>query len=256
MEFTGTKLKTLGTVRLPYTVCRNCNVKGTTDLVVSANYFHMLWIPTLSLGKSGTMECQSCQIETEQDDFPEEVKQEYKKIKSGYKAPWYHSLLSIVLAALIGLSFLFSVTGIKETDPREAMYNSDLEVKAKQRMQPGDALAEVFLAFVTKSIPAKADPASVSCYTKANGEKVLLLVTVPSYRILSEDEQSELRGVIDEFISKNEQLKEQEVYLGVYGMMNLLKYFKTPAEEGEEGGYLGALALYEFYGNKPAKNNP
>lgn len=254
MDLAGSKLKPLGTERLSEVVCSNCGAKGTTEMTVSVNHLQILFMPTFSIGKVGSAECTKCQHETEQEDFSEQLKTEYKKIKSNYKIPLYHYSFSIVLAVLIGISFLFSITGNAVVDPRESMYEKDLAAMGAQKQQPGDTLAGKFLAYMKQKADPMTNPADMSCLTKRNGNKVLFFVTIPSYKLLQEDRQQELLDLVTGFIAEEKSLEGKELYLAVYGLMDLVKYYKTPKEEGTEGGYLTNLALYEFYGPAPVSN--
>jgi hypothetical protein len=251
MEITGSTLMPLGITKLPQIVCSNCHTKGTTEMTVSVNHLKVLFIPAFSIGKVGSTDCTKCQFETVQEDFSEELEAEYKKIKSTYKIPLAHYSLSIVLALLIGISFLFSVTGNSTVDPREAMYENDLKALGTQKQQPGDTLAGKFLAYMQAKADPMTDPKGMSCLTKQNGNKVLFFVTIPSYKLLQEDRRQELLDLITDFVTKENSLQGKELYLSVYGLMDLVKYYKTPKEEGTEGGYLTSLALYEFYGSAP-----
>jgi hypothetical protein len=132
------------------------------------------------------------------------------------------------------------------------MYKKDLETMGAQKQQAGDTLAGKFLAYMEEKADPMTDPKGMSCLTKQNGNKQLFFVTIPSYKLLQEDRQQELLELITNFVTNEEKLQGKELYLAVYGLMDLVKYYKTPKEEGTEGGYLTNLALYEFYGPVPA----
>jgi hypothetical protein len=252
MELNESKLKSLGTVLLPELECKNCHEKGTTEMTVSVNNLQIIFIPAFSLGKAGSAKCTKCLLETKQNDFSEEQKTAFHKIKSNYKIPLSHYSLSIVLIVLIGISFLFSVTGNAIVDPREKQYEEDLTAMGTQKQQPQDTLAGKFLTYMNQKANALMRPEEMACFTRRKDDKVLFLVTIPSYKLLPEKSQEEVVDLITGFTAAEKSLEGKKLYLAVYGLLDLVKYYKTPTEEGAEGGYTTDLALYEFYGTTPA----
>lgn len=251
MEISESKLKPLGTVLLPELVCNHCHEKGTTEMTVSVNNLQIMFIPAFSLWKVGSAKCTKCLHETKQPDFSEEQKTAFHKIKSNYKIPLSHYSLSIVLAVLIGISFLFSVTGNATVDPREKQYENDLAAMGAQKQAPQDTLAGKFLTYINQKANVLMQPKEMACFTRKKDDKILFLVTVPSYKLLPEKSQEEVVDLITGFTAAEKSLEGKKLYLAVYGLQDLVKYYKTPTEEGSEGGYTTDLALYEFYGPAP-----
>lgn len=235
----GTKSQKLGTVMVAGFSCPECKKSNSTEIIISAEYFHVMWIPAISLGKKASSQC-TCKFKIEGEKFPEALKEVYSRNKSSYKTPWYHWTLSVILFLLIGISFLFNVTGNSYTDPREAMLTKDLEQVQAERISKGDTLAEKIFAVLEKNSVSEA-----SCLTKSKDKKLLVLVRIAAYNQMEAENRDALTGTIKEFVSSDPIFKGKEVYLGILSNSDL-KEAKTPFKE-ENNGYLAQLALYDFY---------
>jgi hypothetical protein len=257
MDFNGTRSAKLGENKLTGYTCEKCQKEGNVHMSILAKYFHILWIPTLSLGKEASTKCFSCGNENEHESLSPELKERFKIIKVGYKAPWYHWSFSVILIVLIGISFIFSATGNSEEDPRMAMIEKDEKVLDTKNIQTGDSLAAALKAYVEgkleKAIDTKSlsvfDPKEFSYYSKTNGKKILLLVKVSNYGNLKEDKQEEIISTVKEFIKKEKSLQDKEIYLGIKSMFDL-KMAATPKGE-ETGAYMSEILLCDFYDVAP-----
>jgi hypothetical protein len=252
MEFNGIKSTPLGEVKVEDEVCMNCGSKGTTSAIISGKYFHVLWIPALSLGKEVSTKCSHCGKEYQGVE-------KFNTLKSNYKTPWNHWLFSILLLALVSISFLFNITGNSDEDPRMVMVENDLKVLDSVKVVSGDSLGQAMQSFfntkTTKKFVAgtvvQMDPSEFSYYTKRNTNKVLLLVKMPSLGALKEDNQGEYIDLVKEFISSNKSIQGKEIYAGIAGSFDLSTAI-TPTSE-EKGSYMSQIVLCDFYGSKVVK---
>jgi len=88
----------------PHGVCPSCGEKGTVGNSVWGMYFHVFWIPTFPIGKTGLAMCLNCEHTIPVKEMPHAIERDYRLLKSQTTVSiWYFSG-SIVLTILIALA--------------------------------------------------------------------------------------------------------------------------------------------------------
>jgi len=82
-------------------ICTNCKTNGSTKITVLGFYKHLLQIPFISGGKTGTSNCAKCNQTYELKNMPAAIKLTYYELKETLKTPiWFYTGL-IILKTLI-----------------------------------------------------------------------------------------------------------------------------------------------------------
>lgn len=98
MVFFGLRHVHLKTVQLDTAVCPKCNTKGSLILSIYRRHSHIFFIPLHPYNKNGVTECQNCGDVMKSKNMPEDIKREYKLIKSETGSPlWQFSGLIIII---------------------------------------------------------------------------------------------------------------------------------------------------------------
>jgi len=77
--------------------CPKCDSKRSTNISIIGVYKHLLQIPFLNGGKTGTSECSKCKQQYNLNNMPDLVKLAYFELKETTKTPfWFYSGLIII----------------------------------------------------------------------------------------------------------------------------------------------------------------
>ena len=100
MFLAGKKSSVLKSDTSKEVICPKCNSKNSTKVSIIGTYKHLLHIPFLSAGKSGTSNCTKCETTFSLNNMPASIKLAYFELKETTKTPiWYY-------AGLIGIKTL------------------------------------------------------------------------------------------------------------------------------------------------------
>ena len=103
MFFIGKKSSVLKSDTSKDVICPKCNSKNATKVSIIGTYKHLLQIPFLSAGKSGTSNCNKCEIKYSLNNMPASIKLAYFELKETTKTPiWFY-------AGLIGIKTLILI---------------------------------------------------------------------------------------------------------------------------------------------------
>lgn len=100
--------------------CHNCNSENTSKINVTANYFHLFWIPFFPLNKKVNIVCSACNFKTDLAGLPLEFKEKADRLKNSTKTPKWLFAGTFFAAIVITLIAMFSTfdsmrkTGIEE----------------------------------------------------------------------------------------------------------------------------------------------
>lgn len=246
MIFFGSKASKIGQTDIPGIFCEHCGTQNKTRLTVFGKYAHIYWIPFFPVGKKAVAECQHCMRTTAEEGFSPALREKYESIKSNFKAPFTHWILSIGLAAVV---LLITVIGFfKEEDPRRDLLHQDL-----QAMQVGaaesDTLGKQLSGLFSIAIVDELHPESFSFLTKTSGNKQLILIKIPDLKKVEKTAREELFGIMDQVITAIDSTHSKSIYLGVHGKFNMMMV-KTPTSKDSDN-IVSEDPLYDFYGEKP-----
>lgn len=82
--------------------CPNCGEKGGIISSVYGRYVHIFWIPMIPLGKTGGSQCSKCNRSFKPKEMTEDLKRDYKSIKSEASMPVWHLSGMIIIALIVG----------------------------------------------------------------------------------------------------------------------------------------------------------
>ena len=103
MDLFGKKITELAYEIPSEVVCPSCNSTETTQIAILGIYKHLVHIPFLSGGKTGTSNCNHCKQTYTLQNMPAAIKLAYFELKETTKTPiWFY-------AGLIGIKVLVLV---------------------------------------------------------------------------------------------------------------------------------------------------
>jgi hypothetical protein len=116
MIISGKKAVLVKTESAPSVVCSGCLKKGTTNINVLSQHFHIYWIPLFPIGKIGVSQCRDCSYTCEESNMPDDVRAEYGAVKNAAKPRlWQFSGLALI-AILIAWGTFQSGNASKQRD--------------------------------------------------------------------------------------------------------------------------------------------
>jgi hypothetical protein len=106
MIISGKKAVLVKTEPAPSVVCSGCLNKGTTNINVLSQHFHLYWIPLFPIGKLGVSQCRNCNFTSDESNMPNDVRTEYNAVKSSAKPRfWQFSGLGIIALLIVWGTF-------------------------------------------------------------------------------------------------------------------------------------------------------
>ena len=106
MVIYGKKAVLVKTEPAPSVVCSGCLNKGTTNINVLSQHFHVYWIPLFPIGKVGVSQCRNCNYTCEEGSMPSDVSSEYNAVKSSAKPRfWQFSGLGVIALLIVWSTF-------------------------------------------------------------------------------------------------------------------------------------------------------
>lgn len=89
------------------TVCESCQQENTFKATVSGSYFHIFWIPIVTLGRSTQLKCSHCKKTYENDEIPLNIQSIVGEVLEAKKAktPKWHSFGCFTIFFLIAFAF-------------------------------------------------------------------------------------------------------------------------------------------------------
>jgi hypothetical protein len=82
-------------------ICPKCNAKNSTNISIIGIYKHLILIPFLNGGKTGTSLCVRCKQQYTLKDMPGLVKLAYFELKETTKTPYWFYTGLIVIKTLV-----------------------------------------------------------------------------------------------------------------------------------------------------------
>jgi hypothetical protein len=102
----GKKATVVKTESAPSVVCSGCLKKGTTNINVLSQHFHIYWIPLFPIGKIGVSQCRDCSYTCEESNMPNDVHTEYMAVKNSAKPRlWQFSGLALIAVLIVWANF-------------------------------------------------------------------------------------------------------------------------------------------------------
>lgn len=83
--------------------CPACEADKEVDILVSACYFHIYYIPIFPTAKEVTLICSKCNLKRADLPFSDRYIRSYHEIKQGYKYPVYLYTGSIIILFALSL---------------------------------------------------------------------------------------------------------------------------------------------------------
>lgn len=240
------------------TECPNCKSMDSFEASTFAKYFHIFWIPFISLGKKTIVECSNCKKTYFKYQLPENVRRAIQQSDrfDPPKSPRWHNFGAI---AFFFLFLLFNVVGVVsvlisdpdsfnfESDPRKEKLEADLEKVTDNPNIESQPIAFYLKTCVALSIEGiKTD--KIQYYTKSNGNKLLVLLKVDDMKKINASSRKELVFAVEDCLDIYF-TEKPDYYIGVDGRWNML-LVKTPYDEDLGGRFAKDELLYPFY-DKP-----
>ncbi|UYZ63520.1 hypothetical protein [Hymenobacter weizhouensis] len=88
--------------------CPTCATPDALRVSVFGRYAHVYWVPLFPLGKTGASECGHCRQVLPSKEMTPELKQSFQEVKQRTRAPWWHFVGLLLLAAAIGWGLIAS----------------------------------------------------------------------------------------------------------------------------------------------------
>ncbi|MCG8306942.1 MAG: zinc ribbon domain-containing protein [Cytophagales bacterium] len=86
--------------------CPHCGTRGSIITSIFSRYAHIFWIPLFPFGKTGASQCQHCHNAMKVNEMPEEIKREYRDLKSEARTPiWQFSGLVLIVMFVTWMNF-------------------------------------------------------------------------------------------------------------------------------------------------------
>lgn len=90
--------------------CVKCG-KHTTQVAVTASYFHVFWIPVFPYRKTYEVDCSSCNYIARPNELPEKARRSAKSLKRSVRAPLYmYSGIILIILAIAYVSYNIKAT--------------------------------------------------------------------------------------------------------------------------------------------------
>jgi hypothetical protein len=106
MIISGKKAVLVKTEPASSVVCSGCLKKGTTNINVLSQHFHVYWIPLFPIGKIGVSQCRDCNYTCEESNMPNDIRAEYGAVKNAAKPRlWQFSGLALIAVIIVWSTF-------------------------------------------------------------------------------------------------------------------------------------------------------
>lgn len=238
------------------TTCSHCGQSDTQKVHVYGRYFHIFWIPFLTIGKKVYSECSHCKKTIEEESFPKELKQQYDAQSQNVKRPLWHSLGCLGFVGIIGVNIILALGALiwgttKEPDTRDALYRADLSKVVSTPSFESDSLSFKLKSSFDKMDASMLDPLTFEYFAKVENEKVLFLMKVPDLKKVPKEKREVVTNIVNKFLDRQEGLKGKKRYIGIHGKYNMMMV-NTPDTQ-ENGNLVASLPLLDFYGEKKTK---
>jgi len=238
--------------------CGYCEIDAPQKITVFGRYFDVFWIPVFPIGKKAVAECTHCKKTISQRDFSPKLKEAYQKHK--LKTPLKHWFLSLLVGVLIAILSSISIislifggeSNVAENDS-EKDYRSELLKIDINAMVANPSETDTLSFTLNKELTYIAEDKNIECFTKVEGDKILVLVKIPSLKDFEKKERPKVIEVIEYEIDGIPSLKDKERYIGVHGKYNMM-LIKTPSVE-KNSRLLLTGPLYDFYEVEPLKRS-
>ena len=117
----GRRATHLKTSQLIHVACPNCGTNGSLTASVFAQYAHVFWVPTFSVGRTGGSQCQHCKQVLKEKEMPAAVKTAYKNLMNETRVPAWNFVGLVLIALLIAYGSYSSGETAKQ---EEAYFNN------------------------------------------------------------------------------------------------------------------------------------
>lgn len=111
----GHRSTSIGSTKIPYEVCPNCNHEGAMSLHIFSNYAHIFWIPLFAFRKYVVAHCANCDAAFDKKQQSESIKREASLAKGMYKSPiWTFSGVGVLGVIIIAGTILSNKSNEEE----------------------------------------------------------------------------------------------------------------------------------------------
>jgi hypothetical protein len=158
-----------------------------------------------------------------------------------------YGIIALVLSPLM----FWAEWGARSTpvDQRAAFIKRDLQQLDEKQTGGDESLSKSLLDYLVDSINPEIEPQSFSVFTKADQDKLLVLVKVPNLTKIEKKSRPVLLKIIEDYFQSNAEYSNKRLYIGVQGRV-LLGLVKTPEQDQSKSLVLERY-LYTFYAPEP-----
>ncbi|WP_299838176.1 zinc-ribbon domain-containing protein [uncultured Tenacibaculum sp.] len=110
--FFGVKKSKIGVATIrENTVCSHCGTEKSFQGIIYNSYFHVFWIPIISVGKSREVTCGHCKKRYDDGEIPDNIRVALDRAveKSNVKTPKWHSFGCLAIFFMFALSLTISL---------------------------------------------------------------------------------------------------------------------------------------------------
>jgi hypothetical protein len=124
----GVRTKFIKSIPVLHEVCSSCGQAGTTSIVYYQRYFHLIWIPTIPLGKVYYAVCSHCKQTLDKTKMSASLREFAEREKANIKTPLKYYLFPLIWVALIGGVIIAGFVGSYFADKDRNTYVLDPKV--------------------------------------------------------------------------------------------------------------------------------
>ncbi|MBL4670246.1 MAG: zinc-ribbon domain-containing protein [Flavobacteriales bacterium] len=259
MVIIGYRSTLIGETTLSFTTCEECGTKNSYTVFTYGRYFHVFWIPLFPIGKTYLAECSHCKKAYSKERlFTKEVREAFhtERVRTPVKRPFWHSIGSLMILGIIGLSIITALIAIATDDGSaekkrlaEEPFKEALEMdlaKLSSNVALDDSLTFYIKDCLSFSLNNEVNEDEIEYYTEMKEDKILILLRIRDIKKIKKKSRKKLIEFIEMCVNLNDEPNTRDLYIMVKGKYTPI-LLKTPFES-DLGGYLASKSdLYPYY---------
>jgi hypothetical protein len=248
-------------------ICPYCGNQDTLFGETKSKYFHIFFIPFLSLGKSTVLTCSHCLKKFETKQLLEPLKHEIELRESILvKSPAWQSC-GCIIVLLVALFFAVATCGHfvfgdgsnkteeeLQDEPYEKLYNADTAKVTANPTQATDSIAFAVKSYIDYIVTNEMDKKDFKYFTKIKDNKLLVIVKVPDMKKVAAEDRNTFLSLIRESLNDVGAAQHKQLYISIEGRWNTV-LVATPTHTDYNGRFADTKYLYDFYKPQLIKNN-